>query len=103
MKRILRFNFSEEVSRFLTCYKEQCLVPKFHQERKKYGLDHHNRWNSKLKMGFASAASKQGISLEKSSKRGLTLIFLFKKTKRRVFISNLDEVTKLHHLKYKRG
>ena len=54
-------------------------------------------------MGFASAAIKQGISLEKSSKRGLTLIFLFKKTKRRVFISNLDEVTKLHHLKYKRG
>ena len=32
-------------------------------------------------MGFASAASKKGISLEKSSKRGLTLIFLFKKRK----------------------
>ena len=46
-------------------------------------------------MGFANAASKQGISLEKSSKRSFTLIILFKKTKRRVFVSNLDEVTKL--------
>ena len=85
-----RFNFTAKVLRLLTCYKERCLVPKFHQERKKYGLDHRNCWNSKLEMGFANAVSKQGISLEKSSKRGLTLIFYLKKRKEG---SSFHEVT----------